>query len=169
MSSAQPWRYVDKKGSVHYTDNPHELPPKQRAAALEQLEEKRKARAQQAAQEALAAQEAAAKGPAIQMPADTPRPVQIAAEPAEQAQEAQADPQKDWQDRVKKAEEAAKDAQQAAKRAEQTAVEASQRALVTPLGPHFAAYEDAKSQAQAQQEKAKAAQEALEKLRKSGP
>ncbi|MEZ4465835.1 MAG: DUF4124 domain-containing protein [bacterium] len=24
--AAQPWRYVDRRGQVHYTNNPHELP-----------------------------------------------------------------------------------------------------------------------------------------------
>jgi hypothetical protein len=34
---AQPWRYVDEKGEVHYTNDVMQLPPKQRARVLKQL------------------------------------------------------------------------------------------------------------------------------------
>lgn len=33
---AQPWRYVDSKGQVHYTSNVDELPPKMRQRILDQ-------------------------------------------------------------------------------------------------------------------------------------
>ncbi len=42
-ASAQPWRYIDRRGNVHYTSSPAELTPKQRERAMKALEAKREA------------------------------------------------------------------------------------------------------------------------------
>lgn len=42
-ASAQPWRYLDARGNVHYTSSPAELPPEKRARILKALKAKRDA------------------------------------------------------------------------------------------------------------------------------
>lgn len=40
LGRAEVYKYVDKKGTVHYTDDPDQLPEPQRSKALRELEEK---------------------------------------------------------------------------------------------------------------------------------
>lgn len=84
-AAAQPWRYVGADGAVHWTNNVHELPPKQRDAILKAQEEAEARKAEQQ-QKVKRTTPAARLRPAPE-PAPTPRPAPVApqAVPAQRA------------------------------------------------------------------------------------
>lgn len=173
-ANAQPWRYEDRKG-VHYTSNPLDLPLAQRQKVLAEIEEKRKARAEAAAKAA----EEAAKNPAplvapsggLAVPPPVPQPVVLEngkTTPAAPTSAAPT-PRELWQRDVKAAETAADTAKADAEAAETAAQKASQRALITPSGQHFAAYEEAKKAADDKRAAVEQARQAVEKLKVEQP
>jgi hypothetical protein len=172
-ASAQPWRYEDRKG-VHYTSNPHDLPVAQRKQVLAELDARRKARAEAAAK---AAEDAALNPPSIAssgpigVPPPVPRPVVLenATTTPQAAASTPPTPREVWQNDVKAAEAAAQTAKADAEAAEAAAQKASQRALITPSGQHFAAYEEAKKAADEKAAAVQAAQDAAQKLKSDPP
>lgn len=136
-AAAQPWRYVDKKGRVHYTNDPNKLPAKKRKRAFEKLEKKRARAAAEAAAAAAAQPESAAATSAASIPLPAPESA------ASKAPEPTAHDL--WKEKMQAADKAVSDLNTALSEARETAQAARRRAIITPSG--FNSDKHAKAQA----------------------
>ncbi len=69
VAYAQPWRYTDDKGQVHWTNDPYQLPPTLRARVLARREAARSKKAKRAKKKAEPSKGAPVAAPAQQAPA----------------------------------------------------------------------------------------------------
>lgn len=105
VAHAQPWRYTDDKGQVHWTNDPYQLPPKLRDKALARREAKREAAARK--KKAQEPAPAAAGAPSQAAPVAAPRlddSVFGRKKPKPVAQLAPVKPKVDWAARIRAAE-----------------------------------------------------------------
>lgn len=139
---AQPWRYVDKNGAVHYTSNPYELPAKRQAKALKQRKALEERRAKAAAAEKAAAEKARTQQTlnADGVPPPVDQPVII---DNDTTKAATPDPVEAWRKQVSDAERDVAMARAAATIADSAASQAQWKAQITPSGPNYAASQKA--------------------------
>lgn len=171
-AAAQPWRYVDSRGGVHFTNNPNELPPALRAKAKARLEQKRQEAEAVAAAEAEAAAAAAAAAKAAgEDPEALPVVAVPSAEaPASAAPESKAPTARDiWQGKVAEAAKASVALDSELAEARVTAQEASRRAIITPSGQNSAQHAEALAKLAALEAEAQAARELLERTQAAQP
>ena len=164
---AQPWRYVDKSGAVHYTSNPAELPLNRQKRAIEQRE---RLKAKRAARKIVEAQKAEQiKAQAILSPAGVPAPVDQPVIINNEAVPQKIDPKAQWRTQVDQARQRVLKARTAKAEAKRAAERASRRAIVNPSGFAYAAHKKAQD---AQIEKSRAlieAEAALQNIERAKP
>lgn len=168
-SAAQPWRYVDKRGRVHYTNDPNKLPRNKRKKAQERLEKKRQeddaARAEaerQAAAAAVASEAAPASVGSIPIP-DPAGAASAESKPKEPtAHEV-------WQGRMADADKQVTDLGAELKAAQDEAVAARNKAIVTPSGYNSDAHVKANARVEALEKKLGDAEAERTRTRKAEP
>ena len=97
---AEVYKYVDKKGTVHYTDDPDQLPEPQRSKALRELEEKIKKEQERRRK----LKEQGIEVPHEKLP-PAPRPVPSGPHPAAKRLEKRKASRKAWEEKADKARE----------------------------------------------------------------
>lgn len=168
---AQPWRYVDKKGRVHYTNDPNKLPKNKRKRAQERLEKKKRERAAaqaQAEREAAAAAVASDAAPASAadlnaIPIPDPGTVGAESTPKEPT------PHEIWQEKMQAADKQVTDLGTELKTAQDEAQAARRTALITPSGYNSDKHAKANARVEALEKKLTDAQEASVRTRKAEP
>jgi hypothetical protein len=164
---AQPWRYVDRSGAVHYTSNPYELPAKRQKQALAQRKAQQEAR--KARLEAKAEQKAAAAANAALNPEGIPAPVAQPVTVDNTTDTPKADPKAEYTERMAKARQRVLKARTDAGNADRSAQSANHRALVNPSGFAYDANKKAKDEQAKRQKGLIEAEAALQKLQRAQP
>lgn len=157
-AAAQPWRYIDKKGGVNYTNNINNLPPKLRKKAREFVERKKQRRA------AEAAAAPATEAPAIAIPAP---PSAAAKSAASKSDEPTA--HDTWKVKVGEADKAVADLAMNLKQAQSRAQAAQRLALLTPTGFNSAAHLEAQARLKSVESQLVSAEAVRVRTRKAEP
>ena len=161
-AAAQPWRYVDKKGHVNYTNNINSLPPKYRKKARALVERKK-----------LRAAAEAAAAPATQAPVGVPSigipsPPSAAAKSAESKSDEPTAHDK-WKARAAEADKAVADLATNLEQAKDSAQAAQRRALLMPTGFNSAAHLKAQERLKSVESQLSDAETARVRTRKAEP
>lgn len=163
-ASAQPWRYVDKRGHVNYTNNINQLPPKLRKKVRAAIERKQaRLAAERAAAEAAAPASAAVVSvPSIAIPA--PATAQSVASKPEGPT-----PHDKWREKLAAADKQVADLGIALADAQRVAQTARRKALITPTGFTSADWKRADAKVKSLNARLNTAEAARARLRKAEP
>lgn len=166
---AQPWRYVDKRGRVHYTNDPNKLPKNKRKRAQERLEKKR---LREAARRAAAAPASVDGSPASVAPASLGSiaiPVPAAGAASADSKPKEPTAHEIWQEKMQAAEKDVADLGAELKTAQDDAQAARRKAIITPSGFNSDSHAKANARVTALEKKLADAQETSARTRKAEP